>query len=363
MPIVKGVYLKMTDRYQWKKFLFLLLWVVLSAKTATLSAYTGGDGDTDLSPAEVRDLVNQARETYFAGNFEDADELLARARFLTADNREDSEITYWLTLVRGARSRGARRVIPVTAPLYAEMSQLLSDAKRAYDEGLGFIETNQQETGLAKLTEARQKTREVKLLFPVNAEADFLELRIDRMTDPAAFDRSFKRWLSEAVAGVGEQSLRAFEDLQSLALLNPRYPGMADILEQAEIVMGYRPPPPSSRDLALSRDLAVAAQAIVSGHNQARYLLAREQVDQALRLDPRNDLAVDLKARIQAALAEMGALVPEGGAEQEYQRAVRELHQGNPLTALSIVQQLLQEPRYRNSPKLIALRRRIESVL
>ncbi|MDR1107795.1 MAG: hypothetical protein LBL19_02045 [Spirochaetaceae bacterium] len=362
MPIVKRVYLKMTGRYQWKKFLFLLLLVVFSPKAAILGAYTGEEEDRDLSPVEVRDLVHHARETYFAGNFEAAGELLERARFLTAHG-EEAEITYWLTLVRGARSSGAGRSIPVTAPLYAEMSQLLSNAKRAYDEGFRFIQADQRETGFAKLTEARQKTREVKLLFPVNAEADFLELQIDRLTDPVTFDRSFRRWLSEAVAGVGEGSRQAFEDLQSLALLHPRYPGMADILEQAEITMGYRLPPPSARDLALSRELAAAAQAIISGHNQARYLLAREQVEEALRLDPHNGPAAELKEHIQAALAEMGVLVPEGGAEQEYQRAVRELHRGNPLTALSIVQQLLQEPRYRNSPPIIALRRRIESVL
>jgi tetratricopeptide (TPR) repeat protein len=353
----------MTGRYRWKKSLLLLFLVVLSPKATVLTAYTGGEGDTDLSTAEVRDLVNTARETYFAGNLEEADEMLVRARFLTADDGEDAEIAYWLTLVRGARSHGAGRVIPVTAPLYAEMSQLLSDARRICDEGLRFIQMNRREPGLTKLTEARRKAREVKLLFPVNAEADFLELRIDQVMDPAAFDRSFRQRLAAAVAGTGERSLRAFEDLQRLALLHPRYPGMADILEQAEIAMGYRPPPPPPQDLARSRELVAEVWAIVYQNSLVQYPFALEQVDQALRLDPHNSQAAALKEHIQTVLAEQEDLILDNGAEQEYQQAVRELHRGNPLTALSIVQRLLREPRYRSSTKIIALQRRIESAL
>ncbi|MDR0689772.1 MAG: hypothetical protein LBG08_05860 [Spirochaetaceae bacterium] len=301
----------------------------LKAFTALSRDFTGADGvsrlsaNTDITQPEkeallleIRGLINNARETYFAGNFEAAETMLvqARGRSLTIGDGEDAEITYWLTLVRGALSLRSYRDLPITAPLYAEMSQLLSDAKRSYDEGLRFINSNQRNVGLVKLTEARKKTREVKLLFPINEEADFLELRIDRIIDPDTFDRSFRRRLSQAVAGIKERSLRAFEDLKNLAAIDPRYPGMGDILEQAEITMGYRSPPADPQDPAESDELT-------------------------------------------------GIIVLDSSAERDYQRAVQALQRGNPITALSIVEQLLRNPRYRDVSKILELRRRIELVL
>jgi tetratricopeptide (TPR) repeat protein len=313
---------------------------------------------------EFKNLLTNVRETYFTGNFERAEELLVRARDrYQVHNGDDAELTYWLTLVQGARSLRAGRVIPITAPLYAEMSQLLSDAKKSYDEGIRFLNSDRQSAGLIKLTEARQKTQEVKLLFPVNQEANFLELRIDRITDPSAFNRSFPKHLAEAVAGTKVQSLQAFVDLHSLASIDPQYPGIQDMLEQAEKDMGYRPLPPNPRDLAQSDKLTLEAQNMVYGRNQDHYPSALEKVNQALRLNPYNNQAVALKERLQTALEEMEAAVLDSGAERDYQRAVLALQQGNPITALSILRELLRDPRYRNTAKIIALQRRIESVL
>jgi tetratricopeptide (TPR) repeat protein len=314
---------------------------------------------------EFKSLLTNVRETYFNGNFERAEELLVRARdrYQVIHNGEDAELTYWLALVRGVRSLRAGRVIPITAPLYAEMSQLLSDAKKSYDEGMRFLDSDRQSAGLVKLTEARQKTQEVKLLFPVNQEANFLELRIDRITDPAAFDRSFRRHLAEAAAGTKARSLQAFVDLHSLASIDPQYPGIQDMLEQAEKDMGYRPLPSNPRDLAQSDKLTLEAQNMVYGRNQDQYPLALEKLNQALRLNPYNNQAVALKERLQTTLEGMEAAVLDSGAERDYQRAVLALQQGNPITALSILRELLRDPRYRNTAKIIALQRRIESVL
>jgi tetratricopeptide (TPR) repeat protein len=314
---------------------------------------------------EIRGMVSNARETYFAGNFEEAEAMLvqARSRYRTIHDGEDSEITYWLTVVRGALSIRFYRTLPIIAPLYAEISQLLSDAKISYDEGLRFINSNRRNAGFAKLTDARRKTREVKLLFPGNEEAGLLELRIDRIMDPDTFNRSFQRRLSQAAAGIKERSLQAFGDLKNLAAINPQYPGMGNILEQAEIAMGYRPPPPNPQDLAKSDELIAAAQAIVYTNNQGQYPLALEQLDQALRLNPYNHQALVLKDRVQIALTGRGTIVLDNNAEREYQRAVQALQRGNPIVALSIVQQLLRNPQYRNASKILELQRRIELVL
>jgi tetratricopeptide (TPR) repeat protein len=313
----------------------------------------------------VRDMVNNARTFYFAGNFEQAEDLLVRAqnRWRVTNVGEDTEVQYWLTVVRGALSLRSGRVIAPTAPLYAEMSQLLSDARKKYEEGVRFINSDQRAEGLVKFTEARQKTREVKLMFPVNQEAGILELRMDQLTDPAAFNESFNRRFNAAVTGAKRQSVESFAELQNLAEINPRYPGIAAALIQAEIDMGYRPPPPDPQALARSNELTVAARRILEGNVSSQFEVALRQLNEALTLNPNNTQAMTAKDQIQTRMNGTGTTVLDSYSESEYQRAVRELQRGNTLVAMAIVQQLLQNPRNSASTRILDLQRRIQSVL
>jgi tetratricopeptide (TPR) repeat protein len=314
---------------------------------------------------EVRELVNSARDVYFTGNFDRAEEMLVRAqnRWRVTHLDDDPELRYWITVVRGAQSLRSGRTIPITAPLYAEMSQLLSDARKSYDEGLRLINGNRRRDGLVKFTEARRKAQEVRLMFPVNQEAGLLELRIDQVIDPAAFNESFQRRFNEAVAGTKRGSVESFADLQNLAAINPRYPGISKALSQAEIDMGYRPPPPDSRALARSNELTAAARALIDGNVRAQFPIALEQLNEALSLNPNNSQAMSQKDRVQTLLGGAGSVILSSAAEQQYRRAVQELQQGNTLAALSMVRQLLQEPQNRNSTRLLELQRRIETIL
>lgn len=314
---------------------------------------------------EVRTLVNNARNTYFAGNFESAQDTLVRAqaRWRITNVEDDPEITYWLTVIRGAVSLQSGRSIPITAPLYPEMSQLLSDARRIYGEGVNLLDAGRRGEGLAKFTEARQKTREVRLMFPLNQDASLLEMRIEQVTDPAIFNEAFQRRFNEAVAGAKRRSVEAFADLQNLAEINPRYPGISAALYQAELDMGYRLPPPDPASLARSNELTAQARATINRNVRAEFPIALEQLNQALALDPNNSQAMAEKDRVQTLLGGSGVALLSNAAERQYQRAVQELQQGNTVVALAIVQQLLQDPQNQNSTRLAELQRRIESVL
>ena len=64
---------------------------------------------------EVRELVNQAKTTYYTGNFEQSEEMLVRAqnRWRVTNVEPNPEVVYWLTLVRGALSlRSAGSSLP-----------------------------------------------------------------------------------------------------------------------------------------------------------------------------------------------------------------------------------------------------------
>jgi len=315
--------------------------------------------------AEVRNLVNNARVSYFAGNFQQAEDNLTRARnrWRVTNPDENEEIIYWLGIVRGAMSARSGRVIPATAPLYPEMSQLLSAARQNYEEGVRFINAGNRTQGLAKFDEARRLTREVRLMFPVNQEAGILELRMEQFTDPDAFNASFEQRLRTAIAGTKRRSIESFADLQNLAEINPRYTGIRAILNQAEIDMGYRPPPPNPRDIARSRELTVSANRILEQNNPTLYEIALTQVNEAIALNPENTDAARVKDRLLNRMSVPGAIVLSSQDEDEYQRAVRELQAGNNLVALAVVERLLQNPRNRNITKLIELQRRIQTVL
>jgi hypothetical protein len=314
---------------------------------------------------EVRSLVNAARDIYFEGGFETAEEYLVRAlnRRRSANLGDDPEVIYWLTIVRGAVTLRSGRVILPTAPLYAEMSQLLSEARKNYNEGIALINADRREEGLARFAEARQKTAEVRLLFPINQEASLLDLRMDQVTDPAAFNASFQRRLNEAVSGAARGAVESFAEIQNLSQINPGYPGIRGLAIQAEIDMGYRPAPPDPRSLARSGELAATARGIVERNVRSQFPVALEMLNQALLLNPSNAQAMSMKDLLQTELGEGGSVVLNSAAEKEYQRAVQALQQGNSLVAMTIVRQLLTDVQNQNSRRILDLRKRIESIL
>jgi len=315
--------------------------------------------------AEVRNLLNNARTMYYNGNFQQAEDALTRARnrWRTTNSDDNEEINYWLGLIRTAMSASSARVIPATAPLYAEMSQLLSLAQKKFDEGVRFINAGQRTNGVARFDEARQLTRQVRLIFPVNQEAGILELRIEQFLDPAAFNASFEQRLRTAVAGTKQRSIEAFADLQNLAEINPRYPNIKAIITQAEIDMGYRPQPPNPASVARSRDLTASARRILESNTTAQYEVALAQLNEAISLNPNNTEAPQVRDRLLSRMSVPGSIVLSSADEADYQRALRELNANNYLVALSLVERLMQNPRNRNITKLVELQRRIQSVL
>ena len=323
--------------------------------------------ENEIVVRDVRNLVTTARDRYYAGNMEQAEDLLIRAqsRWRVTNITEQLEVEYWLSLVRGALSLQSGRTIAPTAPLYAEVSQLLSEAKRNYDEGTRFLAGGMRQQGLAKFNEAMVKTREVRLMFPMNHEARMLELMIEQQTDTAVFNSVFQQRLNEAVAGTkpNVRSIQSFADLQDLAEINPRYPGLQAILVQAEIDMGIRPPPPNPADLARSSELTRSAQAYINSMDTVRYGVAQTQLEEAIRLDPNNTRAQTLLDQVSVLMTGTGRIVLSSAAQDQYDVAIRMYNQGNYLRANAIVEQLLQNPQNQKSTLIIELKRRIDAVL
>ncbi|HRY80355.1 MAG TPA: hypothetical protein P5117_04345 [Spirochaetia bacterium] len=287
---------------------------------------------------DTRRLLTEGKALYNAGDFARAEEALlqARARWrVTHTDEPEPEVENWLRLVQTALSVKTGRDIPQTAPLYPEMSQLLSLARRNYEDGRAALERRDRVSALQSFETAKQRIAQVKLVFPLNQEARVLELRINQVSDPDAFNREFARLVSQARSKIdARQDLETvYSDLLDLQTIDPKYTGLAALIERLEILIGLRLPPPDPRALAEARTLTTAAQRIWDARNVSQFSIALTQLNRALELDPNNQSASALKDRILTYVGGTAVVVLPSAGETLYNEAVGFLQTGDFLNA------------------------------
>ena len=325
--------------------------------------------ENEVIVREVRQLKTEAKNAYYQGNFERAENLLtqAQSRWATTNVEPDTEITNLLSLVGTALSMKTGRVISTSAPLYPEMSQILSLAKQYFDQGKELISKGDRTQGIVVLNEAKQKLRELQLVYPLNQEASLLTLRIDQVIDPDAFDALFEQKFTAAKADFRSADKRqtGYVDLLDLYAINPRYAGLGDFIYQAEIELGIKIKPPDQKALSDSARLTKEASAVVNSSSRDEIALnaALVKLNTALEKNPDNEEAMVLKDRIQTIIGGKASVVLSSESEALYQKAVQELQRGNTLQAAALVSQLLQKKENQNSSKIIDLKKKVDSLL
>lgn len=325
--------------------------------------------ENEVVVREVRQLKTQAKNAYYQSDFERAENLLiqAQSRWETTNVDDDPEIVSLMSLVGMALSIKTGRTIPVTAPLYPEMSQLLNAANQYYSQAQSLLAQNRRQEAEKLLDQARQKLREVQLVYPLNQEASLLTLRIDQLTDPAAFQEFFARKIDAAKTDYLDTSKRqtVYTDLLDLQEINPSYPGLADFIYKVELALGIRVLPPDTTAIRESERLTAEAQRLfdADSRNEINLNGALTKVNQALEKNADNEAAQILKDRINTALGGSGTTVLSAEAEALYQRAIQELQKGNTLQASVLVAQLLQDPQNKKSSKILDLKKKVDSLL
>lgn len=323
--------------------------------------------ENDKVVREVRNLIEEAKVSYYTGDFPGAEDILNRAksRWSVTHIEENLEIEKWAGIVGTAMMVNSGRTIPVTAPLYPEMSQLLSLANQYYEQGRAEIQKGNREEGISFLNGALDKIAAVKVVYPLNQESNLLSLKINRLLDLDSFDKMFGRMFETAKNDYKnpDKTGDCYNDLISLYEINPDYPGLKDLIYQVELFLGIRMPPVNESDKVKSRELTAAAEEIYNSKNTAMYPVALEQLDQALELWSDNTQAVTLKDRIQISVGGSETVVLSSQDERIYKQAVYELQNGNTLLAASYVSRLMEKPENRKSSKVIALDERIKSLL
>jgi hypothetical protein len=315
---------------------------------------------------DVNELIASARVDFNRGNFNAAEEKLVRAenRWKTTQTVENQEIRNWINIIQGALSSRSGRTIPPTAPLYAEMSQLLSEARKNFDEGIYYFGVNRRTDGVVRFNSAREKTQKVKLVYPLNEAAGLLELRMDREQDPGAFEEGFAARLQNAIAGTRQRSWQSFAELQNLFVINPNYPNQAAIIYEAEIAMGIRLPPPDPARVAESNRLTAQARAIINSNttNEINLRQAQEAANRALEYNPNNEEAARLASEAAMRIGGTGSIF-DHETELKYNRAGELLQQNNIPEAYRLALEIADDPRYRNNSRLLDLLQRIRANL
>jgi hypothetical protein len=247
------------------------------------------------------------------------------------------------------------------------MSQILSLAKQYFDQGKELISKGDRTQGIVVLNEAKQKLRELQLVYPLNQEASLLTLRIDQVIDPDAFDALFEQKFTAAKADFRSADKRqtGYVDLLDLYAINPRYAGLGDFIYQAEIELGIKIKPPDQKALSDSARLTKEASAVVNSSSRDEIALnaALVKLNTALEKNPDNEEAMVLKDRIQTIIGGKASVVLSSESEALYQKAVQELQRGNTLQAAALVSQLLQKKENQNSSKIIDLKKKVDSLL
>lgn len=325
--------------------------------------------ENEIVVRDVRALKKQARDAYYAGNFEEADNRLVQAknRWAMTNVEEDKEISNLQALVTTALSMKTGRIIPPTAPLYPEMSQILSIANQYYSEGAALMKEGKKSEAKNTLGTAKEKLRSLLLVYPFNQEASLLNLRIDQLIDGKEFNAAFAQKLAAAKKDYKDvkSRQRAYADLLDLHEINPQYPGLKQLIYDVEIEIGIRPKPVDRSGLVKSKNLTEQAQKIYgsAGRNEAKLRSALSLVDEAISLNPDNDDAILLKDRIQIAVGGKATVVLSSADEAQYQQAIQAFQRGNVVGALALVDGLLQKSTNRRSAKILDLQKRLKEML
>ena len=247
-------------------------------------------GENEVVVREVRKLITQGSEAYLAQQFQQAEQVLlrARSRWATTNTDPNSEVEYWLTLANYALSVTTGRELSPIDPLYNEVQQLLNFARRDYTLGQELLTAGQKTTGLERMTLAKEILSKILLPFPLNQEARLLNLEILKASDPENFPTLFKQSFDAAVAKIAGDATVAYSDLQDLDKIQPGYLGMAAAIKQVRKKLNLDREAVDPRVVAQARTLVNQATRLVDGGSPNQLATAQTQIRQALQLDPTN---------------------------------------------------------------------------
>ncbi len=318
----------------------------------------------EASIAEARRLIRQQA-------FEDASRMLDRAEdyHRQLDSADNPEIVRLKEFVDRAINTSSAWYIAKTDPLYAEMSQLINLAREDYLTAEQRVNKGQTFGVEGLLSNSEEKLSAVQNTFPQNLEVGILLLKIELMRTDNSNARTTilsEKFQQARTAFNAEEYQKSLSLAKALQAINPSYPGLNDLIFEAEIATGQRVREPDPADIRAAENLYAEANSIWQNRIQDQYASALQTLQQAIaRYTPFNPPSkyLTLKQQLEIRVDTSAATILSAADQLQYQSALESYQQGNFVQAKLIVDQLIQKGDNDRNPKLLDLQQRINSRL
>lgn len=323
--------------------------------------------ENEIVVKEVRELKNKAKDAYFNGRFEDAQKYLnqAKSRWSVTNEIPDEEIVMLSNFVNSAISMKTGRDIPVSAPQYPEMSQLLNLAYAYFEEGSELIKKGNRNEGITKLDIAVENVQKLQLVYPLNQEAAILTLRINQLKDSKKFEREFSQKINAAKLMCENPKTRkeGYANLLDYYEIQPDYKGLKELIYKVEIDIGIRQKKADNSGVKKANQLLSEAKKIYSSakDDEKKLKQALAKVDESLSLVMDNEEAVKLKDEITTKIGGTVITVLSTEDERLYQLAVQRLQSNNVIEANLILEKILQKKGNASLQKIKDLKNKIDA--
>lgn len=318
---------------------------------------------------EVDRLIVQASNEYSNNNYTKAQSVLVQAleRWnIVFRDIENQEIINLQSIVSTALAMSSGRDVVPGDPLYKEVSNILNSANQYYDKGSALVKKGKKEDALAMFENSLEKLEELRSIVPYNRSANLLRLKIQQVQDPEEFEKRFAEKV-EAAKMESRQSVKilsAYNDLCDLAAINPKYPGLQNLILEIEYETGKKKRPVQvNQDKVDSVNLTAQARKIFNsaGTNQDSLKKALSLIGQALVKDGSNAEARKLQSQIRAKIT-VKAKISTFEITERYNEALEKFNNGDYYGANQIIQTLWENSENRTE-KLERLKKRVEARL
>jgi len=270
----------------------------------------------------VRDYaISEADKAFVERRYGEGLSVLLQAQefWVSIFGEEDTRLRERIVRFRVVQQSAQDTVINASDPLYMEMNQYLNLANRYYNEGLRLspagVSNVRNPDALRAFTAADDLLQQVLNVFPGNAAALLLKMKILQATDPDKYSRTVRSLISEAETALRRNDRESIEGtdfkqgldprLQAVYSFDPGYPALADLIYRIDVYMGRVIPEPSQADInnsnAITREVkADWEQTRVLGANAVTAASPGliKRLDNALVLWEGNAEAADLQDAI-----------------------------------------------------------------
>jgi hypothetical protein len=314
---------------------------------------------------QVRERIDRANTLYEQEAYQQSYDLLTEARNLWQQTnvQPNPEIERLLRFVNAALNLENTRTLAETEPLYPVLSSYLNLARRDYNEAQDEAQGSSGPPPQQLLARAEENVDNVTAMRPYNWEARILKLRILRLRDSENFAEVFERRFEEALDRKDDDPQEALTEFETLAAINPDYPGLQNQIVELEIELGIRPDPVTQAQIAESNRLLNQARQVASGAGEAQRQAAISILEEAVTLNPENRDAQILLDRLRIQSGGEATVALSSAEEQQLRRAETLFIQDNAAQAYAIVQQLLRDTDNQRYPPLLDLEERIAARL